>query len=161
VRVHDPLARSGVYQAATGHERRAAHRALAAALTDDPDRQAWHQAAAAHGHACRLKEDIARAKDRLIPTLDLEEHAAFEDAPEDRSVVHIPASGLSSQDPNPPGLGALARHGARQPRVEHHLSRHRLRRGRHGVHQTYPFMVIIEEELTVFPRLGNVAEFAP
>jgi hypothetical protein len=113
------------------------------------------------GNACRLKEDIARAKDRLIPTLDLEQHAAFEDAPEDRSVVHMPASGLSSQDPNSPDLDALGRHGFRQPRVEHPLSRHRLRRGRHGIHQTCSFMVIIEDELTVFPHPGNVAEFAP
>jgi DNA-binding CsgD family transcriptional regulator/tetratricopeptide (TPR) repeat protein len=51
-----PLVRSAMHHAATAAERQAAHAALAAQLHGQPDRQAWHRAAATAGpdeHAAR------------------------------------------------------------------------------------------------------------
>jgi DNA-binding CsgD family transcriptional regulator len=66
-----PLVRSAVYSAATSADRRAAHRALAAALEGDPeqaDRRAWHLAAAAiepdETIANALREAAERAQSR-------------------------------------------------------------------------------------------------
>ncbi|MBV9830659.1 MAG: AAA family ATPase [Marmoricola sp.] len=51
VSVRHPLVRSAIYQAATADRRRKTHRALAQALTGlgEPEREAWHRAAAAAG----------------------------------------------------------------------------------------------------------------
>ena len=66
-----PLVRSAIYVAATTSERRAAHRALAGAMTGDDaesDRMAWHLAASAIEHdeeiVCALEAAAERAEGR-------------------------------------------------------------------------------------------------
>ncbi|MFI6058502.1 AAA family ATPase [Streptomyces sp. NPDC051286] len=59
VALYHPLVRSAVYRAATSAQRRAAHRVLADVLTGDPERRAWHLAAAAD----RPDEDVVAALD--------------------------------------------------------------------------------------------------
>jgi DNA-binding CsgD family transcriptional regulator len=60
-----PLARSATYARAPAEQRRAAHRALAAALPDrDVDRRAWHLAAAATGTDAAAAAALAQAGGR-------------------------------------------------------------------------------------------------
>lgn len=57
-----PLVRSALHHAATAAERQAAHAALASELRGQPDRQAWHRAAATAGpdeHAARDLDSTA------------------------------------------------------------------------------------------------------
>ena len=67
VRFRHPLARSAAYRAATPHERRQTHDALASAADPerDPDRVAWHRAHAAAGPdesvAAELEDSASRA----------------------------------------------------------------------------------------------------
>jgi DNA-binding CsgD family transcriptional regulator len=67
VRFAHPLVRSAVYHGAPFARRASAHRRLAAALADQPDRQAWHLAAAAlhaDDHVADLLEATARQAQR-------------------------------------------------------------------------------------------------
>ncbi len=61
VSLYHPLVRSAVYRTVSSARRRAVHRALACALADDPDRRAWHLAAAAD----RPHDDLAAALDAV------------------------------------------------------------------------------------------------
>jgi len=71
LRFRHPLVRSAIYQATSMAERTTAHRALADALAGDPDRRAWHRAAAVIGHDPQVAAELAASAERLAERGDL------------------------------------------------------------------------------------------
>lgn len=64
VRFRHPLFRSAIYQTAAPDDRRAAHRALAELLRDEPDRYAWHLAASRAGQDAAISELLERTAEQ-------------------------------------------------------------------------------------------------
>ncbi|MFD4511139.1 helix-turn-helix transcriptional regulator [Streptomyces sp. NPDC058457] len=64
VLLRHPLVRSAVYHAASFHERRQTHLALAAVLAEEPDRRAWQLAAAVTGQDAEVADALAESAER-------------------------------------------------------------------------------------------------
>src|SRR5882724_7214969 len=92
LRFFHPLVRSAIYHSAPFAQRAAAHRHLASALHDQPDRRAWHLAAAARQPdedvASLLEATAAQAQCRggaLAAALAMERAAELSPDPEDQA----------------------------------------------------------------------------
>ncbi|WP_329267632.1 helix-turn-helix transcriptional regulator [Streptomyces sp. NBC_01451] len=112
-----PLIRSAVYQSATYAERHAAHTALAGVLAGDPDRRAWHLAAAVSGvdeeAAQGLEDSAGRAQRRggyAGAAAALERAARLSPDPHVRSRRLVRAATMAMYAGHPRWVGELATH---------------------------------------------------
>ncbi|MCO5995316.1 helix-turn-helix transcriptional regulator [Actinoallomurus rhizosphaericola] len=126
-----PLVRSAVYGAASFAERTAAHRVLADTATD-PDRAAWHAAAAVPDHddavAAALEATATRARDRSAlaeSVAALRRAAALSSSEPDRTRRLAAAAEIARQAGDVAGSALLvreARSAATDPDVLAHLA---------------------------------------
>ncbi|MFI1356253.1 AAA family ATPase [Streptomyces sp. NPDC020898] len=117
LRFRHPLIRSAVYQSATYAERHAAHTALADVLAGDPDRRAWHRAAAVLGvdeqAAQGLEDSAGRAQRRggyAAAAAALERAARLSPDPDVRSRRLVRAATLAMYAGHPRWVSELATH---------------------------------------------------
>ncbi|MFJ9559333.1 ATP-binding protein [Streptomyces fuscichromogenes] len=110
-----PLVRSAVYHAASFHERRQAHLALAAALAEEPDRRAWQLAAAATGQDAEVADALAESAERArgrgghaAAATALERAAELTPAPEPRARRLLAAAQAAMFAGHPQWVGELS-----------------------------------------------------
>ncbi|MGY1495615.1 helix-turn-helix transcriptional regulator [Streptomyces sp. QTS52] len=110
-----PLIRSAVYQSASYAERHAAHTALADVLAGDPDRRAWHLAAAVSGvdeeAAQGLEDSAGRAQRRggyAAAAAALERAARLSPDPDARSRRLVRAATMAMYAGHPRWVSELA-----------------------------------------------------
>ncbi|CDR16381.1 helix-turn-helix transcriptional regulator [Streptomyces iranensis] len=114
-RFRHPLIRSAIYHSVPLAARRQAHRDLATLLGAEPDRRAWHLAAAAEGPdeeiAAALEESAARARERggyTAATTALERAAELSPGRRDRARRLVAAAGAAVSTGQPHWVRRLA-----------------------------------------------------
>jgi hypothetical protein len=115
LRFAHPLVRSAIYHSAPFAQRAAAHRELASALYDQPDRRAWHLAAAAlhpdEQVASLLEATATQAQRRggaVAAALAMERAAELSPEPEDRARRLVAAASVAVSTGQPDWVQELA-----------------------------------------------------